>query len=247
MLKQGELHVFPDSWALAAGLADLFVESAQAAVCARGAFRVALSGGETPRATYELLAQSPRAESVPWKDVYVYFSDERCVPPTDERSNYGMAKEAFLQSVPIYLGHVHRMLGEIEPGHAANSYASILRAELGDPPHFDLVMLGLGPDGHTASLFPGTPPDPGDHALVRAVYADSQKMWRITFTPKLINLARTVVFAVEGAAKAEILAAVLTGEYDPVRYPAQSVRPSAGRLLWYVDEAAAAMLPAAAR
>ncbi len=153
-----------------------------------------------------------------------------------------MAQETFLDAVGIPHANVHRIRGEADPGQAANEYASILRADLGDAPRLDLMMLGLGLDGHTASLFPGTPPDTDDDALVRAVYAQSQMMWRVTMTPKVINLARTVVFVVEGAAKAQILAAVYQGPIDPVKYPAQIVQPVSKRLLWLVDELAAGML-----
>jgi|SRR5579862_598013 len=240
--SRGELRVFPDGPAVAGALADLFISVGQTAMADRGVFRVALAGGNTPRAAYELLAQEPRNLALSWSDVFVYFGDERCVPPDDEQSNFRMASKTFLDKVPIPHANVHRMRGEIDPGHAANEYASILRADLADPPMFDLVMLGLGPDGHTASLFPGQPPDIGDVTLVRAVYAESQMMWRITITPRLINLARTVAFAVEGAAKADILSKVLETPRNPTQYPAQIVHPKSGHLIWLVDELAAGML-----
>jgi 6-phosphogluconolactonase len=239
---RGELHVYRDAPALARALAETFVANGRMAAADRGAFRVALSGGDTPRAAYELLAQEPLRDELSWSDVFVYFGDERCVPPDDEQSNYLMARRAFLDAVRIPHANVHRIRGEIDPGLAANEYASILRADLGNAPQLDLVMLGLGSDGHTASLFPGTPPDTDDAALVRAVYAESQLMWRVTITPDVINLARTVVFAVEGPEKAAILATVYEGPIDPVKYPAQIVDPRSGRLIWLVDELAAGML-----
>ncbi len=242
MRDRGELQVYRDPAALATALAELFVATGRMAMAERGAFFVALSGGETPRAAYELLAQEPLREELSWSDVFVYFGDERCVPPDDELSNYRMARRAFLDSVGIPHANVHRIAGEIDPGHAANEYASLIRADLGAAPHFDLVMLGLGSDGHTASLFPGTPPETESDELVRAVYAPSQMMWRVTITPKVINLARTVAFAVEGVAKAQILARVYQGPLDPVAYPAQIVHPDSGRLIWMVDELAAGML-----
>jgi len=238
------LKVYRDPPALARALAEFFVTTGTLAAADRGAFRVALSGGNTPRAAYELLAQIPLRDELSWSDVFVYFGDERCVPPDDEQSNYRMARKAFLDSVPIPAANVHRIAGEIDPGLAANEYASVLRTDLGDRPEFDLIMLGLGSDGHTASLFPGTPPDTDDAALVRAVYAQSQMMWRVTITPAVINRARAVVFAVEGAEKAQILATVLEGPRDPVKYPAQIVAPVSGRLLWMVDELAAGTLKA---
>lgn len=236
------LEVMPDGEGVARALADLIVETGKLAMADRGRFRIALSGGNTPRAAYQLLAQEPRMNELSWSDVFVYFGDERCVPPEDEQSNYLMAKKAFLDAVPIPAANVHRIRGEADPGIAANEYATVLRTDLGTPPHFDLVLLGLGPDGHTASLFPGTPPEKGDGAWVRAVYADSQMMWRVTITPLLINSARTVAFAAEGAEKAEILHIVLDGEHDPVKYPAQVVDNAPGRLVWIVDELAAGML-----
>jgi len=240
--ERGDVRIFSDSEAVAAAVADLFIDVAQTALADRGTFRVALSGGNTPRRAYQLLAEEPRRLALPWTDVFVYFGDERCVPPEDELSNYRMASKAFLDSVPIPHANVHRIRGEADPGVAANNYASIIRTDLADPPRFDLVLLGLGPDGHTASLFPGSPPDLHDSVLVRAVFAESQAMWRVTMTPKLINLARTVAFAVEGTEKAEILAKVLEGPVDPTTYPAQVVRPSSGRLLWLVDHLAAGLL-----
>ena len=241
-MTRGEVKVYSNSEAVAAALADLFVDVGQTASCDRGVFRVALSGGNTPRRAYELLAEEPRSLALPWKDVFIYFGDERCVPPDDEQSNYRMARKAFLDRVPIPPANVHRIRGEADPGFAANNYASIIRTDLADPPRFDLVLLGLGPDGHTASLFPGSPPDLHDSVLVRAVFAQSQDMWRVTMTPKLINLGRTVAFAVEGAEKADILSKVLEGPVDTTKYPAQIVSPSSGRLVWLVDDLAAGML-----
>ncbi|MBV8148659.1 MAG: 6-phosphogluconolactonase [Candidatus Eremiobacteraeota bacterium] len=242
MIAHGERQIYPNGETLAAAVADLFVGVGGMAIADRGAFRVALSGGNTPRSAYELLGKEPRSLSLSWSDVFIYFGDERCVPPDDEQSNYRMAKKAFLDAVALPPANVHRIRGEADPGIAANEYASILRSDLAQPPRFDLVLLGLGPDGHTASLFPGKPPDTDDNALVRAVFADSQMMWRVTITPLIINLARVVAFAVEGVEKADILAKVLEGPYDPTTYPAQIVAPKQGRLVWLIDELAAGML-----
>jgi 6-phosphogluconolactonase len=242
MDDRGEMQVYRDARVLAEAVADFFVTTGTLAMADRGAFNVALSGGNTPRAAYELLAAEPLREALSWSDVFVYFGDERCVPPDDEQSNYRMAEKAFLNAIDIRPANVHRIRGEIDPGLAANEYASILRTDLGDPPVFDLVMLGLGPDGHTASLFPGTPPDEHEEVLVRGVYAKSQMMWRVTITPKVINAARNVMFAVEGPDKAQILADVYQGPIDPTKYPAQIVHPYSGRLVWLVDERAADLL-----
>lgn len=242
MTTRGRVEVFSDAEAVASAFADEILAHGQTAMADRGRFRVALSGGNTPRAAYALLAQEPRSDALPWSDVFVYFGDERCVEPGDDQSNYHMAEKAFLSQVPIPKANVHRIRGEIDPAVAAADYAAILRSDLGDPPQFDLMLLGLGPDGHTASLFPGTPPDTDDDALVRAVYSQSRAMWRITVTPKVINAARAVVFAAEGAEKAAILATVLQGDYDPAKYPAQIVAPESGPATWLVDNLAAGML-----
>ena len=242
MSERGDLQVCADSADLAQALADLIVTSANTAVVERGAFHIALSGGTTPKAAYELLAGNVLRAAVPWEKVSIYFGDERCVPPDDERSNYRMASRAFLDAVPIPRSNIHRIRGEIDPGLAANEYASALRADFGSTPQFDLILLGLGEDGHTASLFPGSDPDLDDGALVRAVYAQEQDMWRVTITPAVINGARRVAFAVEGTAKAPVLAAVYEGPRDPITYPAQIVEPASGGLTWLVDEAAASML-----
>jgi len=245
--ERRELRVYADAGAVAQALADAFVMVGRTAIAERGAFAVALSGGNTPRAAYELLAADPLRTSLSWNDVFIYFGDERCVPADDERSNYRMAREAFLDAIPIPEANVARMQGEIDPGMAANEYASILRTDLGANPRFDLVMLGLGEDGHTASLFPGIAQKVEENSLVEAAYAQSQAMWRISVTPKLINAARRVVFAVEGVAKAHALAAVYEGPRDPLTYPAQLVQPSSGELTWLVDEAAASLLRTRAR
>ena len=242
MANAGELQVYPDAAAVARALAELIVDVGATAQADRGRFSLALAGGNTPRAAYELLAQEPLRSAMSWSDVFVYFGDERCVPPGDEQSNYRMACETFLDAVGIPKTNVQRIQGEIDPAKAAEAYAAELRTDLGEPPRFDLVLLGMGADGHTASLFPGADPTTDDDALVRGVYSESQMMWRVTITPSVINAARVVAFAVEGVQKAATLAAVREGPYDPTHLPAQIVRPVAGRLVWLVDDLAAGML-----
>ncbi len=144
MPARGELHVYRDSQAVARAVAELFVATGRMAAAERGAFRVALSGGNTPRAAYALLGQEALREELSWSDVFIYFGDERCVPPTDDQSNYRMAQQTFLDAVGIPHANVHRIRGEADPGQAANEYASILRADLGNAPRLDLMMLGLG-------------------------------------------------------------------------------------------------------
>ena len=238
----GELRVYRNQEELAQGLADFFAATARSSVNDHGAFHVALSGGQTPRPAYELLGREPWRSAIPWNETFIYFGDERCVPPTDERSNYAMVEKAFLDAIGLPPQNVHRIRGEVDPGIAANEYATLLRTDLGGAPHFDLVLLGVGEDGHTASLFRGTLPETEDQSLVRAVHVPSLDMWRVTMTPKVINLARAVAFAVAGSEKAKILAEVLDGPRDPAKLPAQTVQPVSGRLIWFVDEDAAALL-----
>jgi 6-phosphogluconolactonase len=233
------LRIFPGAAGVTTAVAQAFADAARTSVGQRGAFEVALSGGTTPKAAYQLLACEPFRSQIDWSKVFVYFGDERCVPPDDPASNYRMACEALLDAVPIPTENIFRMRGEADPAIAANEYASLIRTRLGESPHFDLVLLGLGDNAHTASLFPGTPPDLDDNALARAVNVASQNMWRITLTPKAINGARSVVFAVEGAAKAPALQAVLEGPRDATQWPAQVVQPLHGTLTWLVDETAA--------
>jgi len=240
------LQILDDAPALAQRVAQHFADSARHAIDVRGAFNVALAGGSTPQAAYELLATGA-FDDLEWSKISFFFGDERCVPPTDDQSNFKMARNAFLLPRGIAAGQIFRMQGEIDPATAARTYADVLGAELGALPRFDLVMLGMGPDGHTASLFPGTDPLTDDELLVRAPYVAKFSTYRITLTPLVINGARRVAIATAGDEKAEALARVLSDTYDPVTYPIQIVRPVEGILNWFVDKAAAAKLqPAAA-
>ena len=238
----GELHVLSDPAAVAQALAEIVVESAELAIAERGTFSIALAGGSTPKAAYELLATDGYRRRIEWRKVRIYFGDERCVPPQDPQSNYGMARAAFLDEVRVPAENVRRMRGEIAPEDAAKEYARFLIEDLGDPPRFDLVLLGMGPDGHTASLFPGSDPREDEGSYVRAVYSESAQMWRLTLTPAILNGARKIVFAVEGSAKAGMLATVREGPFEPSVRPSQIINPVSGQLLWLVDEAAAADL-----
>ena len=200
------VRVFPDPQALAEAAARHVVESAQAAVDARGAFSIALSGGSTPRELHLKLASPPLVEQVDWSRVHVFFGDERCVPPDDERSNYRMAEETLLNRVPIPRNQIHRMRGELPPEQAAEDYERELRDYFKDePPRLDLILLGMGDNGHTASLFPGLTAVHEQQRWVVAEYVAEVSMWRITLTPVIINLAREVIFLVAGAAKADML------------------------------------------
>lgn len=239
---KGELHVFPGPADVAAAVADAFIADAQKAIAQRGAFFVALAGGTTPKAAYELLGQEPRRSRVDWTRVQIFFGDERCVPPDNPESNYKMAADAFLRAAAVPPQNVHRMRGEDDPLQAAQEYAALLVDMLGESPRFDLIMLGMGTDGHTASLFPGSDPHTDDALLVRAPYVEKMGSHRITLTPAVLNNARHVMVATEGLAKAPALYAVREGPYDPSVHPIQVLAPRSGILSWYVDRAAAAEL-----
>jgi len=238
----GEFVVLDTPEAVAQAEADAFVKDAGDAIAERGAFFVALAGGKTPKEAYGLLAQEPRRSRIDWTRVHVFFGDERCVPPDNGDSNYKMANDAFLREVNVPLDQIHRMRGEDDPAKAAADYAAELIRVMGKTPRFDLIMLGMGVDGHTASLFPGADPRADQDRLVRPAYVEKLSSHRITLTPLVINNARHVIVATEGLPKAPALYAVLKGPYDPSVHPIQIVAPSQGRLTWYVDRAAAAEL-----
>jgi 6-phosphogluconolactonase len=236
---------------MALASARLFAAKVEQAVATRGVARVAISGGSTPKNTFKLLADpaGPFVATVPWDKLQLFWVDERCVGPDDPESNYGVARELLLSKVPILEKNVFRMEGELDPEEAASRYESTLRnvmkLEGAESPAFDLVTLGMGPDGHTASLFPHTAGLDEMSRLVIANHVPEKDVWRISLTWPVINQAAEVVFEVEGAGKTEVLAEVLVGPRDPERLPSQLIRPSNGKLLFLLDEAAAAKLPAA--
>jgi 6-phosphogluconolactonase len=239
------IRVLPDPQALAEAAARHVVEFAQTAIRERGRFSVALSGGSTPRDLHFRLSSPPLVDQVDWPRVHVFFGDERCVPPDDERSNFRMADETLLSKVPIPREQIHRMRGELPPEEAAADYERQLREFSGDePPRLDLILLGMGDNGHTASLFPGLTAVRELQRWVVAEYVAEVGMWRVTLTPAVLNLAREDVFLVAGAAKAAMLRRVLEGPYAPDELPAQIVRPTEGEVIWMVDAAAAAALTA---
>lgn len=230
------VHVFDTPEELAAAAARGFVEKAAEAIAGRGRFAVALAGGSTPKATYEVLARD-HAAGLEWDRVHVFFGDERTVPPDHEDSNYRMAKEALLDHVP--LGGVHRMRGELPPDEAAEAYEEELREFFGADatPAFDLVMLGIGDDGHTASLFPGTDALEVTDRWAVANPVPKLETVRLTLTVPVLNAARVVWFLVAGGGKAGALEEILSGDADAREYPAKLVRPTGGPV-WYVDRAA---------
>jgi 6-phosphogluconolactonase len=237
------IRVHPDAAGLADAAARHIVELAQAAIDARGAFSIALSGGSTPRELHRRLASAPLVSQLDWSRVHVFFGDERCVPPDHPDSNYRMADETLLTHVTVPQAHVHRMRGELPPEEAAALYEQALRAFFaGEPPRLDLILLGMGDNGHTASLFPGLQAVHEQTRWVVAEYVAEVGMWRITLTPVVLNLAREVLFLVAGSGKAAMLRQVLEGPFAPDERPAQIVRPSPGEVTWLVDAPAAADL-----
>jgi 6-phosphogluconolactonase len=232
--------VVEDARELAATLVDSFAVAARQAIDARGVFHVALAGGSTPKAAYALLAAPPYREIVEWPHVRFFFGDERCVPPDHPDANYYTIHEALFAPLEIPEAQIFRMRGEDEPVAAAEAYAALLQRELGASPVFDLLLLGMGTDGHTASLFPGTEPDDGTLALVQARTAPTGMpvAQRLTITPRVINAARKIIIAVTGAEKAATLARVLKEPYDTLRYPIEIVRHAQGKVTWLMDEAA---------
>src|ERR1051326_5805320 len=220
------IRVLPDAAALADAAARHIVELGQAAIDARGAFSIALSGGSTPRELHRRLANAPLVSQLDWGRVHLFFGDERCVPPDHPDSNYRMVKQSLLAHG--LTATVHRVLGELPPEEAAAQYEEQLREEFGDGvPKFDLIILGLGPDGHTASLFPGSAALNDRTRWVAANYVEKFKSWRITFTYQLLNGTSEGLFLVSGAEKADAVGQALKG----ADLPSAKVRP-AGKLLW---------------
>ncbi len=235
------LLVKEDPQQLAEAAARDFAAKAEAAIAEHGSFTVALAGGSTPEATYEILARD-YADGLDWSKVHVFFGDERTVPPDHEDSNYRMAHEALLSHVPV--GGVHRMRGELPPTQAAAAYEGELREFFGasdEPPSLDLILLGIGEDGHTASLFPETSALEVHDRWVVANPVLKLETTRLTLTVPVINSARAVNFLVAGEGKAEALKQILEGDADPRQYPARLVQPADGPV-WMVDRAATRFL-----
>jgi 6-phosphogluconolactonase len=241
-IKKGNdmIRVFSDIESLSRSAADLFVETSQQAIADYERFSVALSGGNTPRRLYEILATAPRRDQIQWQFIHVFWGDERCVSPTDPRSNFLMTRETLLKHVPIPTTNIHPVCSDLSPENAAIHYESQLRKFFGNqPPAFDLILLGLGDNAHTASLFPHTPVLNETERWVSEVYTPESELARVTLTAPLINQANQVVFLVSGADKAQALQNVIEGTYQPHELPAQLIRPNGAHPTWLVDKAAA--------
>jgi 6-phosphogluconolactonase len=244
--SSAEIRILTTPQELFAAAAEEVIRSANEAVAARGRFTIALSGGSTPKSLFNLLATNART-TLPWDRMFFFWGDERHVPPTDPDSNYRMADETMLSKIPVAAGNVFRIPAENpDAAAAAEAYEKTLRKffQVGPDavPRFDLILLGMGPDGHTASLFPGTAALQERSRLVVANWVEKLKTHRLSFTLPVLNAAYCVAFLVSGMDKAAVLKTVLEDDVPGEQYPAKMVNPSSGKLIWFVDRAAASEL-----
>ena len=240
-----KIKVYKNLQELSIAAAELFVDSAAQAIVARGRFLTVLSGGNTPNPLYQTLAVAPYRDQINWAKVHVFWGDERCVPRDDPDNSYYQARLALLDHVDIPADNIHRIQSDLEPAAAATDYARTLKVFSTPPldwPRFDLVLLGMGEDGHTASLFPGSPVEITTPTVAVTANYQDRPAKRVSLTPLIFNLARQIVFLVSGGGKSETLTSVLNAEYHPEQYPAQRIRPTDGEVIWLVDEAAASRL-----
>lgn len=240
---KGSLIVFPDLDELTDAAAQHFLSVGQAAILQKGRFSVVLSGGNTPRLLYRRMTSPRFQDAMDWNDVHFFWGDERCVPPEHAESNYRMVRETLLDHLPIPGSNIHRVMTELPPQEAARHYENELKIFFGQdledpPPKFDLVLLGMGSDGHTASLFPNTAAIHEKQHWVVAHYIEAISAWRVTLTPVILNAAHDVLFLIAGEEKAKVLCEVIKGADQPDILPAQVIQPKAGNLHWFVDEPA---------
>jgi 6-phosphogluconolactonase len=234
------LEVFPTIDDLNIAAAKFIVDIAKKSIAEKGKFIVSFSGGQTPVKLYSILANSPFREQIEWEKTFVFWGDERCVPPDDDRNNAHQAKKKLLDKVAIPPANIHIIPVDLTPAEAAHKYEKEIKDFFGDEPlQFDLVLLGLGENGHTASLFPGNKLLNEKAEGVREVYVEEEKMSRVTMTAPLINQAHHILFLVSGRNKAEILEHIMWSPYQPEKYPAQLIKPEHGNLRWFADNAAA--------
>ncbi len=242
-----DIRIFKTESELSQAAVRLVIAAAQGAVALNGRFLIALSGGSTPVGLFRLLSQPPHKERVPWEQTHVFWGDERLVPPDDPGSNYGQAANVLLSHVPIPAANIHRVLGEADAVTAVADYTAQLH-QLAEPgrtwPRFDLAIMGLGSDGHTASLFPGPIPAAETTDPVIAVTADydGRPAHRITLTPLVFNDTRHLLFMLTGANKADAVNAVTRGPLQLETWPSQRICPHDGQITWLLDKAAAARL-----
>ncbi len=241
---RSEIRVFPDTPSFTHAAAEHVIQQASLAISTRGRFTIALGGGSTPKSLYALLANPEYRTRIDWGKIEFFWGDERHVPPDHAESNYRMAHEAMLSPLAISEKQIHRIHGELPQAQAAaDQYEDRLRDRLGSSdspiPCIDLVLLGMGPDGHTASLFPGTDAVHESARFVAAPWVEKFQTFRITLTPPIINQARQVTFLITGVGKAEVLREVMEGPFQPEMLPSQAIRPIFGQLTWFLDQEAA--------
>lgn len=237
------LHIQKDPLAVTAALAEWITHTIETVLQKQDRFTWVLTGGNSPKALYDMLATSPYKERIAWNKLHIFWGDERAVPFTDDRNNAKMTYTHLLNKVPVVPAQVHVMRTDTEPTLAALEYEKVLHQYFGeDGKSFDLVLSGMGDDGHTLSLFPGTEVVHEKEAWVKAFYLTSQQMYRITLTAPVVNRASSVAFLTFGANKAKALYEVLEGDPDVDLYPSQLIKPRLGELHWFVDEAAAKLL-----
>jgi 6-phosphogluconolactonase len=244
---KADIRVYENLFRMSKIAADWIAHSVECTLDARGQYLIALSGGRTPLDLYQLFSEEPYTSDIDWTRIVFFWSDERCVSSESPDSNYHQAMMTFIEQLPVPLGHIHRVLGEQGAQAAALAYEeTLLRyADSGQSiPVFDLVLLGLGEDGHTASIFPGSPPATFENKLVVGTQTmiGETPSERVTMTPRLINAARAVIFMVSGEKKAEAVRATLKVPNDPVHWPAQRISPQSGELIWMLDSSAARYL-----
>ncbi len=241
-MQQSPVHIFDTTQALNKALADFILSKANEAVTERGRFIVCLSGGSTPAQLYSLLANEYYCVAIPWQKTFIFWGDERCVPASDERNNAHMARKTLLNHIEIPAGNVYPIQTELAPDNAARAYELKLQDFFeNELPVFDLILLGLGEDGHTASLLPGTAVLTEYSRWVSEVYHSQQQMFRVTLTLPVINNARCCVFLVTGSGKAQVVKELL-GKNAKSNYPAQLIKPLNGNLVWYLDKPAAQLI-----
>jgi 6-phosphogluconolactonase len=239
-----ELHTYKDGEALSQAAAEWITQRIEKTLAAQPRFTIALSGGNTPKRLHRLLAQSPYKDRIDWSKMHIFWGDERAVPFEDPRNNAKMAYDTLLEFVPVNPGQVHIMRTDIKPEQSAVEYEQVLHTYFdGTKTSFDLVLLGLGDNAHTLSLFPNMPVIHEEKAWVQAFWLAEQDMYRITLTKPIVNRSAAVAFLAEGASKAPALKEILQGPHNPDLYPAQVIKP-VGELHWFVDEAAAKDLKA---
>jgi 6-phosphogluconolactonase len=237
------IHIQKNPSAITAALAEWITHAIETTLQKQDRFTWVLTGGNSPKALYDMLAASPYKERIAWNKLHIFWGDERAVPFSDDRNNAKMTYAHLLNKVPVIPAQVHVMRTDKEPQQAALEYEKILHQYFGeDGKSFDLVLSGMGDDGHTLSLFPGTEVIHEKEAWVKAFYLTSQQMYRITLTAPVVNRASFIVFLTFGANKSKALYEVLEGSADADLYPSQIIQPRVGELHWFVDEAAAALL-----